>query len=104
MIIEDFGLHSNDHFESHLLGNGLSQDDSNCETNHPNKILSSLNFLTCACCNSTGMKKINHYEQIHAIWRRNQRLDLPLYNKWKEIMKHENNQNVIQQIFCIKQR
>jgi len=23
MTIEDFSLHSNDHFESHLLGNGL---------------------------------------------------------------------------------
>jgi hypothetical protein len=23
MTIEDFGLHSDDHFESHLLGNGL---------------------------------------------------------------------------------
>jgi len=72
MIIEDFGLHSDDHFESHLLGNGLSQDDPNCETNHPNKILLSLIFLTCACCNSIRMKKTNHYEQIHVIWRRNQ--------------------------------
>jgi len=23
MTIEDFGVHSDDHFESHLLGNGL---------------------------------------------------------------------------------
>ena len=35
MTIEDFGLHSSDHFESHLLGNGLYKLSESGEGDYP---------------------------------------------------------------------